>query len=53
MNQADPEVAAFISMMEDGIVTAGGTIQPCDVGESDITNLIYAREKFRASGRRR
>jgi len=50
LDQSAPGVAAFITAMETGIVVTGGTIIPCDVGEVDIINVEYARERFRASG---
>lgn len=53
LDQADADIVAFISAMESGIVTAGGTITPCDVGEDDIVSTDFARERFRASGQRR
>lgn len=52
INQVDVDVAAFIAAMNNGLTVPGGTIQPTDVGEDDITNLTYARERFRASGKR-
>jgi len=52
MNQAEPDIAAFITMMTSGIAVTGGTIIPCDVAEFDLVTLDYARENFRASGRR-
>lgn len=53
LNQADVAVAAFITAMEDGIATVGGTIAPTDRGEADITTTVYARSELRNSGRRR
>ncbi|MGB7342479.1 MAG: hypothetical protein WBC91_26510 [Phototrophicaceae bacterium] len=53
LDQADPAIAAVITMMENGIVTAGGAIAPSDIGEETITDLLYAREGTRASGSRR
>jgi len=50
LNQADADVAAFITAMETGIAVAGGTISPCDVGELSVDQIVYARESFRASG---
>ena len=52
LDQADPDIAAFLTAMQSGIAVTGGTIIPCDVGESDIVSLDYARENFRASGKR-
>lgn len=53
LSLSEPEVAAFITAMEDGIAVTGGTISPCDMGEGDITELVFAREAFRNSGARR
>lgn len=53
LDQADPAVAAFIAAMETGIAVTAGTISPCDVGEDDIALTVYARERFRASGKRK
>jgi len=52
LDQVDADVSAFISAIEDGLVTAGGTIIPTDVDEDDIATLIYAREEVRNSGSR-
>jgi hypothetical protein len=49
----DLTVAAFITAMETGIAVTGGTISPCDVNEDTIIDTVYAREQFRASGKRR
>jgi len=53
LDQADADVAAFIAAMENGLAVTGGTIAPCDVAESDVVTTVYARERFRASGKRR
>lgn len=53
IDQADTEVAAFIAAMESGIAVTGGTISPCDIGEGQITEVIFAREGFNNSGARR
>jgi len=47
LDQADADVAAFISAMEVGIVVTGGTIQPTDIRENDVISTDYAREIFR------
>lgn len=47
LNQADPDVAAFIAAMENGVVVVGGTVSPCDQRENDINNTDYAKELFR------
>lgn len=52
LDQAEPEVAAFIAAMETGIAVTGGTISPCDIGEVSINALVFAREAFRNSGAR-
>lgn len=46
-NLADPDVAAFITAMENGIVVTGGTVQPTDMRQNDIVSTDYARELFR------
>lgn len=50
LNLAAPQVAAFVTMMEDGITAGGTLVQPCDVGNDDIVSLRYARERSRNSG---
>jgi hypothetical protein len=51
LDQVDTDVAAFISMFEDGLATAGGTITPCDVDEDDIVAVVTARGAVRNSGK--
>lgn len=53
LDQTDPDVAALITMMIDGIAVTGGTISPCDIGEDDIVGLLFARERSRNSGARK
>lgn len=53
LDYTDPDVAAFLDAMLDGIVVTGATIQPCDIGELDINSTIFSRESFRNSGKRR
>jgi len=53
LDQADADIAALITAVEDGIATAGGTISPCDRGEDDLITTVYARSEFRNSGKRR
>lgn len=52
LDQTDTDVAAFISMFEDGIAVTGGTITPTDVDSQDIVGTVYAREEARNSGSR-
>lgn len=52
INQADANVAAFITAMVAGIAVTGGTIQPCNVGEDSILSVEFARERFRNRGAR-
>lgn len=52
MDVSQVDVAAFISMMEDGILVSGATIQPCDVGGVSLTSLVFAHEGARNSGAR-
>lgn len=53
LDQSDPLLAPLISMFENGLATTGGTIQPCDVGEIDVSSVIRARKITRPSGTRR
>jgi hypothetical protein len=53
LNQSQVDIAAFIAAMEDGVAVTGGLIEPCDVGEDDISDVVFAREAFRNSGARR
>lgn len=53
LDQTNTEVAAFIAAMETGITVTGGTISPCDIGESSIASVVFAREAFTNSGKRR
>lgn len=51
LDQSAPAVAGIIALMETGVTTAGGQVLPCDVGEIDVNNTVYARERSRNSGR--
>lgn len=53
LDQGDAQVAAFITAMTDGIAVTGAVIEPCDLGEGDIVDVVFAREAFRNSGKRR
>lgn len=53
LDQSDADVMAFITAMTSGLAVTGGTIEPCDVGEDDIVDLLTAREAYRSSGRRK
>jgi hypothetical protein len=53
IDQLQSAEAAFITAMVTGIAVTGGTVAPCDVNEADITDIVYAREQFRSSGKRR
>jgi hypothetical protein len=48
----DPAVAAFITMLEDGIAVTGGTIVPSDVGEDDLEAVVSFTKETRSSGTR-
>lgn len=50
INQADTAVAAFLAAIEDGVTTLAGVIQPCNIGEDDISSTEFARERFRNRG---
>ena len=47
VNLSDPEVATLVSVFEDGVATAGGTIQPTDARGHDLTAVTQGREFFR------
>lgn len=53
LDTAAPQVAAFLSMMENGIAVTGGTIVPCDIGGLTGLELVYLRERSRNSGKRK
>lgn len=53
LDTVDPDIAALISAMLNGIAVTGGTITPSDIDGEDLTSLVYAREAARASGKRR
>lgn len=53
LDEADVEIAALITMMEDGIAVTGGTIVPSSIAESDLVSLNFARKSTRNSGKRR
>lgn len=52
LDTAHANVAPIVSMLEDGLVTTGGTIIPSDVDENDLVQVITARERVRNSGSR-
>lgn len=54
LDETDAAVIAFRDAMVDGILLPVGaiTVQPTDSREDDIEAMIYAREVFRASGKR-
>lgn len=47
ISTSDPDVAAFITAMESGIVVTGGTVAPTTEREQDLVALTDAREVFR------
>lgn len=53
LNTVQADVAAFRAMMEDGIAVTGGTIIPCDIGESGGLEMQFIRERSRNSGTRK
>jgi hypothetical protein len=53
LDQLDADIAAFVTAALNGIAVAGGTPALTDVNEADLTTLVYAREEFRSSGKRR
>lgn len=53
VDEVDIDVAAFIAAMTDGIeLEDESVVEPCDSREDDIVALVWAREKFRSSGKR-
>ena len=50
LDQTDTDVAAIVSLLEDGLAVTGGTIIPSDVDENDIVEVVTARERVRNSG---
>jgi len=49
----DPDVIAFNAAMLTGVTLVDtSVISPCDAREDDIASLVFARERFRASGKR-
>lgn len=55
LDQTDVQVAAIITAMVDGITTPTNStlIQPTDIAEDNITDVLFAREVHRNSGKRR
>lgn len=53
INVGEAAVSALYDAMVDGIAVTGGTIQPCDIGGLSISNLVFAREGYTNSGKRR
>lgn len=49
LNLADTQIAAFITLMEDG----DGTVAPCAINEDDIVATFYGRMETRPSGKKR
>lgn len=47
---AEPVIDAFVDAMLTGVAVTGGTIQPSDIGELDIEELIFADYQNRNSG---
>lgn len=47
IDTTDTDVAAFITALEDGIATTGGTIAPVDLRDNDFVEVTEARELFR------
>jgi len=55
LDTTDPDVAAFVTAMVDGIALGPfggtGTVQPCDTREEDLIALDFALEDFQNSRR--
>ena len=50
IDDANVDVAAFNAILEDGVTTAGGLINPQDVRGNDLSAVTQSREIFRRSG---
>lgn len=46
-NQADTEIAALISVIENGVNVSGEVVQPVDLRGNDLVDVSIAREVFR------
>lgn len=53
INLGETAPAALYDAMVDGIAVTGATIQPCDVGAVSINSIVFAREAYTNSGKRR
>jgi hypothetical protein len=47
VNFADPEVAALVSIIEDGVNVSGEIVQPIDLRGNDLELVTIGREVFR------
>ena len=53
IDQANVDVAAYLTAMLTGILVTGAvTVQPCNIGEGDLTSTKFARERFKNRGAR-
>lgn len=50
LDLADPAIDDFVTAMLDGIAVTGGTIEPSDIGELDVEELIFATYQTKNSG---
>lgn len=53
MDTSDPNIAAVIAMMEDGLDIGGTQVQPSNIADEDLTSTTMAIAATRNSGRRR
>lgn len=44
---SDPDVAAFVTILEDGVNVAGTPVLPCDLRGNDLVQVNSGREIFR------
>lgn len=48
VDQTENSIINFVTAMEAGVLTAGGTIQPVNNRDIDVDQLKFARESFRS-----
>lgn len=50
INVVDPDVAAYIAILENGVNVSGEIVQPIDLRGNDLVDVTQAREIFRKFG---
>lgn len=53
LDTSDPNIAAIIAAMEDGLLVNAVQVQPSNIADEDFIATLYARAETRNSGRRR